>query len=93
MPQKDRDKWGKVLVAEMMSSEESDEGNEEVITLKPLPWRAVSSLFHRLDGKVEQSKSTQAKRQRKRRVEGSDYSLRSRPVRSSVPDWAFVATK
>ena len=31
MPQKDRDKWGKVLVADMMSSEESDEENEEVM--------------------------------------------------------------
>ena len=47
MPQKDRDKWGKVLVAEMMSSEESDEENEEVIAVKPLPWRTekVSSLL------------------------------------------------
>lgn len=85
MPQKDSDKWGKVLVAETMSSEEE---NEEVITVKPLPWRAekVTSFFHRLDSKVKQSKSTQAKRQRKQRVEGSDYSLRSRPVGSSIPD-------
>ena len=81
-------------MAETMSSEESDEENEEVITVKPLPWRAekVSGFFHRLDGKVEQSKSNQAKRQRKQRVEGSDYSLRSRPVGSSIPDWAFVAS-
>ena len=94
MAQKERDKWGKVLVAETMSSEESDEENEEIIFVKPLPWRAekVSSFFHRLDSKVEKSKSTQAKRQRKQRIEGSDYSLRSRPVGSSIPDWAFVSS-
>ena len=91
MPQKDRDKWGEVT--ETMSSEESDEENEEVITVKPLPWRSekVSSFFHRVDGNVEESKSTQAKRQRKQWVKGSEYSLRSRPVGSSIPNWAFVA--
>ena len=31
MAQKERDKWGKVLVAETMSSKESDEENEEII--------------------------------------------------------------
>lgn len=40
MPQKEKDKWGKVLVAETMSSEESDEENEDIITVKPLHWRA-----------------------------------------------------
>ena len=81
-------------MAEIMSSEESEQENEEVITVKPLPWRAdkVSSFFRRLDSKVEKSKSTQAKQRRKQRVEGSEYSLRSRPVGSSIPDWAFVAS-
>ena len=45
MPQKDKDKWGKVLVAETMRSEESDEEDEEVITVKLLPWRAESVQF------------------------------------------------
>lgn len=35
MLQKDRDKWGKVLVAETMSSEESDEENECPVFLPP----------------------------------------------------------
>ena len=91
MSPKEKEKWKKVLVAEAMSSEESDDENEEVITVKPLPWRAekVSSFFHRLDNKMKQSKSTQAKRQRKQRIEGSNYSLRLRPVGTSIPEWAF----
>ena len=78
-------------MAEAMSSEESDDEKEEIITIKPLPWRAekVSSFFHRLDNKMKQSKSTQAKRQRKQRIEGSNYSLRLRPVGTSIPEWAF----
>ena len=89
MSPKEKEKWKKVL-AEAMSSEESDDENEEVITVKPLPWRAeVSSFFHRLDNKMKQSKSTQAKRQRKQRIEGSNYSLRLRPVGTSIPEWAF----
>ena len=57
-PQKDIEKWGKILVAEIMSSEESEQENEEVITVKPLPWHAdkVSIFFRWLDCKVEKSK-------------------------------------
>ena len=91
MSPKEKKKLKKVLVAEAMSSEESDDENEEVITVKPLPWRAekVSSFFHCLDNKMKQSKSTQAKRQRKQRIEGSNYSLRLQPVGTSIPEWAF----
>ena len=73
-----------------MSSEESNDENEEVITIKPLPWHAeVSSFFHRLDNKMKQSKSTQAKHQRKQQIEGSNYSFRLRSVGTSIPEWAF----
>ena len=92
MPQREKDKWGKVLVAETMSSEESDPENEEIITVKPLPWRAerVSAFLHRLDSKVETSKTSQAKRQRKRRVESTECSLRTKPLGIALPDWAIM---
>ena len=94
MPQREKDKWGKVLVAEMMSSEESDLENEDIITVKPLAWHTekVSTFVHRLDSKVETAKSSQAKRQRKHRVESSECSLRSKPagIAHKVPDWAIV---
>ena len=92
MPQKEKDKWEKVLVTETMSSEESDLENEEVMTVKPLPWHAerVSTFLHRLDSKVEMAKSNQAKRQCKRRVESCECSLRSKPVGVALPDWAVV---
>ena len=72
---------------EMMSSEESDDENDDLITVKPINWRAerVSTFLHRLDSKVETAK---AKRQRKRRIERSECSLRAKPT--ALPDWAVV---
>lgn len=90
---KEKDKWAKVLVADIMSSEESDQENEDVITVTPLPWRSekVNTFFHRLDSKVETVKSSQAKRQRKGRVESSEFSLRHKAVgiANKLPDWAI----
>ena len=81
---------GKVVVAET-SSEESDLENEDVMIVKQLPWRAerVSTFLHRLDSKVETAKSSQAKRQRKRRVESNMCSLCSKPVDITFPEWAI----
>ena len=63
MAQKEKDKWMKVVVAEMMSSEESDTECFDTIDVKPLPWRRekVASFFHSLDGKIETAKSSQTK--------------------------------
>ena len=93
MVQKEKDKWMKVLVADMMTSEESESEND-VIAVKPLLWRAesVSMFLHRLDEKMEEHKSTQARRQRKRRVESCVCSLRLKPVGVNIPDWAVVKT-
>ena len=94
MAQKEKDKWTKVLVVGMMSSEESDPENEEIISVKLLPWRTekISTFFHLLDSKVQTLKSVQAKRQRKDRVVSSIYSLRSKPagIQYKLPDWAIV---
>ena len=75
---------------EMMSSEESDDENDDLITVEPINWRTerVSTFLYRLDSKVETAKSSQAKRQRKRRIESSECSLRVKPA--ALPDWAVV---
>ena len=53
--QRDKDKWCKVMVMSMMSSEESgeDEG-EEVLIRRRLSWRAerVNDFFKKLDDNV-----------------------------------------
>ena len=74
----------------MMSSEESDENDDDLITVKPISWRTerVAAFLHRLDDKVESAKSSQAKRQKKKRIESSEYSLRVKPT--SLPEWAVV---
>ena len=76
----------------MMSSEESDSGDEDVIIVKPLQWRheRVALIFHRLDDAGVESKTTQAKRQRKQRTKSSVPSLRPKPLASSIPAWAFA---
>ena len=75
---------------EMMSSEESDVENDDIITVKPISWRAerVRTFLHRLDSKVTTAKSAQSKRQRKQRVESSENSNRVKPA--TLPDWAVV---
>ena len=90
MSQKEKEKWGKVLVPEMMSSEESDVENDDVITVKPISWHAerVRAFLHRLDSKVTVAKSAQSKRQRKQRVESSGNSNRAKPA--TLPNWAVV---
>ena len=39
----DAEKWRRVLISDMMSSEESDmDGEKDVLKVHSLPWRAVS---------------------------------------------------
>ena len=89
--EKEKEKWGKVLVSDVMSSEESASDNEEVILVKPLAWRSerVSLFFHQLDEKMERSKKAQARRQRKQRVMSTEFSVRPRPI-ISLPAWAIA---
>ena len=93
--EKDKEKLEKVLVMEMMSSEEShegggeDDGDKGVLIVRPLPWRnqRVINFFSRLDQKAASEKSQQARRQTKKRVCGYD-STRPKP-RQELPAWAF----
>ena len=75
---------------DFMSSEESDiDGEEDVLIVHDLPWRkpSVRRMFSRLDAEVSRNKSSQAKRQMKRRVDGASSS-RARPT--SCPKWAVL---
>jgi hypothetical protein len=89
LPDKEKEKWMKVFIPQMVSSEESDDSDEDTIVIKPLGWRTerVDSMFHSLDNEIEESKTTQSRRQRKNRVISSIYSTRDPP---KLPKWAVV---
>ena len=85
----DREKWKKVLVTQLMSSDES--GNEEdqaVFIVKELPWRSdkVTAFFEKLDRVCQALKTEQASRQTKKRLRKGVMS--SRPAPSGLPTWA-----
>ena len=78
----DRMKWKKVLVTEMISSDESgsDDG-QPVFIVRELPWRSdkVTSFFQRLDKMREERKSEQASQQTKNRIRNGVISTRPQP--------------
>ena len=86
LDEKAKEKWGKVLVSDMMSSEESD---GETIFVKELPWRSatVNRFFQTLDEENLKTKSEQAKRQTKHRVM-SGTSTRPKPSKN-LPPWSI----
>lgn len=92
MAEKEKEKWEKVLTADMVSSEESDVDQPDVVFIKSLPWRAdrVNDFFTQLDEKSNDSKGPQARRQKKRRMLSSTPSSRMLP--SGVPKWALKGT-
>ena len=84
----EREKWEKVFIPEMMSSEDSDPENEHNMFLKELPFRheRVTSYFHAIDEATNKTRCSQAVRQRKNRVlEG----VSDRTVPSGVPKWSL----
>ena len=85
MPTKTKEKWSKVLQAEVMSSEES----ENDMFVKPLPWRSdlVNKFLAELDNRNTERKTPQALRQRKKRVLSAYVSTRSAPP--GLPKWAL----
>ena len=90
---KDREKWEKVLVLELMSSEDSGmDEDEEILAVRPLPWRStrVDEMFDELDKKIQSGKSPQSRRQTKRRKVGN-LSQRIRCTSDSIPKWAFAS--
>lgn len=91
LSEKDREKWSKVFVTEMMSSEESDDGDDSPIVVRPLPWRSnrVDNFFSQLDKRNREHKSPQARRQMKERIFGNQSS-RPAPCGRDIPEWAFA---
>ena len=87
MPPKTKEKWNKVLLAEVMSSEES--GPEENMFVKPLPWHSdlVNKFLAELDEKNTERKTPQALRQRKKRIVSVHISTRGAPP--GLPKWAL----
>ena len=86
----DEDKWRKVLLLEMVSSEESGSGEDDNANyVKELPWRAsiVTEFFYDLDEQYAAAKSSQARRQTKQRLPSTTGS--SRPAPSDVPAWSL----
>lgn len=91
MTEKTKEKWSKVLIPEVISSEESENENDDSVFVKPLPWRAniVNDFFAQLDSKIMETKSVQAKRQRKQRIVSTTESTRETPP--GLPKWAVKA--
>ena len=89
LPAEAKAKWMRVMRNDIMSSEDSDD--EDVNTVRPLPWRSayVDKMFNRIDVFCDGSKSAQARRQMKQRIVG-EPSDRSEP--EGLPDWAVKKT-
>ena len=88
MPTKTKEKWSKVLLAEVMSSEESGQEENDMF-VKPLAWRSdlVNKFFGELDERSTVQKTLQALRQRKKRVLSVNVSTRGAPP--GLPKWAL----
>ena len=86
--QEDRKRWEKIFHTDMMSSEESaEEDGEEILTVKPLTWRAeiVNKMMADLDIICKKDKSPQSRRQLKTRKTG-EASIRPSP--NWAPAWS-----
>ena len=82
---------GKVLIPEMISSDESDkdEQGKSIFSVKELRWRSdrVNNFFNKLDDSLDKRKSEQAIRQSNARIRGRKVSTRPSPV--SAPKWSM----
>ena len=87
---KENKKWKQILVADIMSSEES--ASDEMFLVKRLPWRSerVTQFLKQLDDRQEGTKKAQAKRQRKQRVHNGISSSRPLPL-ATLPPWSLVS--
>ena len=82
-----RKKWLKVMVNEMMSSEESRD--EDKVEVHRLPWRTdyVNKMFHKIDSYPIARKSPQARRQMKETANGL---LSTRVTPLGMPSWSVI---
>lgn len=90
--ERQREKWLLAMRMDIMSSEESEiEGDDDVIIIKPLPWRsnAVNEMIQRLDARIRENRSSQARRQAKTRDYSSLPSSRGKPILGDLPKWLF----
>lgn len=90
MPDNEREMWDKVLCADMMSSEDIDSDNNEII----IAWSLihgrtlVTQFFQSLDEKVTESKTSQAKHPQKEQVIVTSV---SKPLGTvNIPTLAFT---
>ena len=86
----DAEKWRRVLISDMMSSEESDMDEEkEVLKVHSLPWRAVSvsRMFTHWTKKLPNKRTPQSRRQMKERVMGEES---DRPGPEITCSWALM---
>lgn len=86
----EKEMWSKVLQLEVMSSEESAiEDEEEVMLVKPLTWLSDSVLKFKktLDERIVKEKSSLARRQMKKRLQGMPS---TRPMPDGLPQWAIA---
>ena len=82
-----RERWFEALQVDTLSSEKSDEkNNEDILVVRPFSWRSseFEKLLNIIDKEREVKRSSQAKRQLMKRVNGP-FSARNRP--DSVPKW------
>lgn len=72
------------MTTEMMSSEESDSEDADIIVVKPLPWhsRRVTKFFYVL-------KSSQAHAKAKKNSHFDSPSSQPQPLSAGLPKWAF----
>lgn len=89
LQERDKMKWIEIINVDFMSSEESEGEDGELVT-KILPWRAlkVTKFFKVLDDFNEKEKSSQSKRQSKKRILSDRASERNIPTAS--PSWALI---
>ena len=87
----EREKWAKVFITDMMSSEESDPEDDNIMIIKELPFRheRVGAYFHAIDIAANKKLSPQALRQMKKRVLKG---VSDRSVPTGVPKWSVVAS-
>ena len=88
-----KEKWSKILAAELISSEESgsDDG-EQVLVVHALLWRSskVDHMFRSLDKTAVSQRSPQGRCQLKRRVLAHPQ-LDTQTQVEGIPKWAISA--
>lgn len=83
-PESEKQKWRTVLVADVMSSEDSDPESDTLV-VKPLPWHSsrLDEMFLDMDRATAMRKSATALWQRRQRI------VSTRTVPDNLPRWTI----